>query len=292
MTAPPRVGVVDIGTNSMRLLITDGVTEFGRWVSVTGLGKGVDEAGVLNEEAISRTLAVFSEFAAHMSANEVDDRLAMATSASRDASNRDEFFDRAERVLGVRPRLITGSQEGLWAFQGAVTDFDDEEAIVTDIGGGSTEFVERDAVTSVDIGSVRLTDRFPDRPLVRTEQAREQVRMLFAEIRPASGHHIGVAGTWTSLAAISSGLAVYDPNSVHGSHLDRNQLEELTARLCAMTIAETESIPGLDPKRAPVIAAGAIVASVVVEVLGVDTTLVSVKDTLDGAAGERLHLLR
>ena len=147
-----RVAAVDIGTNSMRLLIVmendDSWIELGRWERVTGLGRGVDADGVLNDEAVDRTLLALAEFGARMNDAKVSQRRAVATSAARDAANRDSFFDRAELALGVRPELITGEEEARLAFAGA-SDDSDQPILVVDIGGGSTELVDAKGATSV-----------------------------------------------------------------------------------------------------------------------------------------------
>ena len=220
-----KVGVVDIGTNSMRMLVTDGVIEDGRWVEVTGLGRGVDRDRRLSEEAMARTLEVLSRFGLEMTALGVEKRYAMATSATRDAANRDEFLDRAERALGVRPEVISGVEEGRLSFDGARSQFTvDDPVLVSDIGGGSTELVIDDEVISVEMGSVRLTDRMspayplPDRD---RQEGLEMARSAFAGIDVAHvATHIGVAGTWTSLAAIAQGLPRYEPAKVHGYRFD------------------------------------------------------------------------
>lgn len=290
-----RVGVVDIGTNSMRLLVTDGIEELGRWVEVTGLGRGLDTTGKLSEEAMERTLPTLERFGTQMTALGVEARYAMATSATRDASNRKAFLDRAETVLGVRPEVISGGREGILAFDGATADFSGEAPIwVSDIGGGSTEIVMYDDGFSIQMGSVRLTDRMPPvypLPNRDREEAMATARVAFAGYEFGEvGSHIGVAGTWTSLAAIVQDLPIYDPAAVHGYRLDSLELDRLVGVLCDMTLEETEAIPSLDPKRAPVIRAGAIVARAVVGALDVDSTLISVKDTLDGAALELLDV--
>lgn len=290
-----RAGVVDIGTNSMRLLITDGVVESGRWVEVTGLGRGVDGTGCLSEEAMGRTIEVLGRFGERMTSCGVEKRYAMATSATRDATNREDFLDRAEQALGVRPEVISGGKEGILSFDGATADFLVEEPIwVSDVGGGSTEIMMYDDGFSIQMGSVRLSDRLAaGYPL----SAGEYERALSMAASAVAGYdfgevatHIGVAGTWTSLAAIAQDLPAYDPTKVHGYWLDSFELDDLVDYLCGLTLEETEAIPSLDPKRAPVIRAGAIVAHAVVSVLGVDTTLISVKDSLDGAALELLSL--
>lgn len=290
-----RVGVVDIGTNSMRLLITDGYVESGRWVEVTGLGKGVDASGKLGEQAVDRTIEVLRRFGEVMDRERVERRAAMATSATRDAENREEFLGRAESVLGVRPEIISGGREGILAFDGATADFLVAEPVrVSDIGGGSTEIVMCDEGPSIQMGSVRLTDRMSSAyPLPENdhEEAMGLASSAFQEFDFGDvATHIGVAGTWTSLAAIAQGLPEYDPAKVHGCWLDTRDLAGVVDLLCGMTLEGIEAIPSLDPKRAPVIRAGAIVAHAVVGVLGVDTTLISVKDTLDGLAMELLGL--
>jgi exopolyphosphatase/guanosine-5'-triphosphate,3'-diphosphate pyrophosphatase len=289
------VGVVDIGTNSMRLLITDGDVELGRWVEVTGLGRGLESSGSLSEEAMETTIQVLETYGRAMEEHGVEKRLAIATSASRDAANREMFFDRAETALGVRPTLISGGTEGRYAFSGATSDLELEQpVVVTDIGGGSTEFVTPDLVQSVDVGTVRLGDRaLSGRPPSESEleMAQSILEEGFAGIDFTDvGSHVGVAGTWTSLAAIALGLDVYDHKAVHGSRLTIDSLDGLMARLSAMTLEETRRIPGLDPKRAPVILPGAIIARAVMVTLGVAETIVSERDTLDGAAMELIGI--
>ena len=290
-----KVGVVDIGTNSMRLLITDGLVEDGRWVEITGLGREVDATGRFSAESTEKTLRVLRHYGRLMDEADVSRRMAIATSASRDASNRERFFTQAEKAIGVRPELISGDREGLLAFAGATAGLDvADPVVVSDIGGGSTEFVTRDSGLSVDIGSVRLTERYlPDRPPERGQlkAAIDHIGVLFAEIdHDEVATHIGVAGTWTSLAAIAQDLARYERRLVHGYVLSSQRLGEVVEKLRKLTVAETAAIPSLDPKRAPVILAGAIVAVVAGETLGVAETLISERDTLDGAAMELLSI--
>jgi exopolyphosphatase/guanosine-5'-triphosphate,3'-diphosphate pyrophosphatase len=288
-----RVGVVDIGTNSMRLLIRDEDREHGRWVEVTGLGRGVDATGSLSDEAIDRTVRVLEGFGRRMTELNVESRAAIATSATRDAQNRVTFLDLAERALEVRPEVISGVDEGLLAFDGATSDLVVAEPVmVTDIGGGSTEFVMYDTVLSIDMGSVRLTDRMSSEyPLgdAAWEDAMEMAWAAFDDARGlVIGTHIGVAGTWTSLAAIVRELPGYDDADVHGHVVQQADLDRVVDMLCDMTLEEIRAIPSLDPKRAPVIRAGSIVAHAVMGVLDIDETLISVRDTLDGLAMQLL----
>lgn len=288
------VGVVDIGTNSMRLLITDGTTEVGRWVEVTGLGRGVDRTGMLSTIGIDDSMVALHRFGAEMDRAEVERRAAMATSASRDAANREEFFDLAESALGVRPRLISGDEEARLAYAGATAEAHFAgPVVVSDIGGGSTELVTSGGGTSYVIGSVRLTERaLPSRPAPPAELAAARVLAgeVFADVDLHLRALVGVAGTWTSLAALAQDQSPHGPEPVHGSTLTRADLMSQIDLLAGMTVEETAAIPALDPKRAPVILGGAVVAEAVMEALGVEEATVSEHDTLDGLAMELLAL--
>lgn len=280
-----RVAAVDIGTNSMRLLITDGTTEFGRWERVTGLGRGVDRTGHLADDAIERTLAAMAEFRNLIEEAKAEKILAIATSASRDAANRHLFFDAVEARLGVRPKLISGDEEARFAYVGATSDWEGPVPVmVSDIGGGSTEFVTADLAVSVDIGSVRLTERaIPSRPAPWTEivAARELVRETFAGLELASpGALLGVAGTWTEIPKFA-GYAGVEMVAV-----DRVMIDDAIMRLAWLTVEETAVLTA--PMRAPVILAGLIVAEGVLEAARANNALVSIRDSLDGVAAAML----
>ncbi|MGH8959315.1 MAG: exopolyphosphatase [Acidimicrobiia bacterium] len=277
------MAAVDIGTNSMRLLLVQqvgsGLVELGRFERVTGLGRGVDSTGVLSEEAIDRTLLALAEFGARMNQARVARRRAVATSASRDAANSEQFFDRAELALGVRPELISGEEEARLAFAGASHERPGPLLII-DIGGGSTEFVTAAGGTSYEIGSVRLTDRLlRDRPVVEPglAAARAMVGESLSRVTSFAGTVIGVAGTWTSLGAMEESETL--------------SLAAVTAwveRLAAMSLEETADIPGLDPARAPVMLGGAIVAEGAMKAVGADIVAVSRHDLLDGVVASLL----
>ncbi|MEA2023062.1 MAG: exopolyphosphatase [Actinomycetota bacterium] len=292
------VGVVDIGTNSMRLLVVDGGKERHREVEVTALGAGVDRTGRFDEEQAAATLDVLERYGAIMDRLDVRRRRAVATSATRDAEDGTEFMERAARVLGVVPEVISGTEEAELSYLGATASIDRRlPTVVIDIGGGSTEFVFGNGAvtyaTSIDIGSVRLTERsLSSRPASEEEvdAARASSVEMFRGIAlpTAPERAVGVAGTFTSLAAMILDLEIYDRDRVHGTVLTITVIRNLIERLADLTIAEMAAIPSLDPKRAPVILAGAVLAEAALAAVGVDQVTVSEHDLLDGMAIEVL----
>ena len=215
------VAAIDIGTNSVRLLITDARgAELDRRMQITRLGQDVDRTGALHPDAIARTVAVLDEYGAAIRQHAVGRIRAAATSAARDASNSAEFFDAAERAIGVRPELLSGEEEAQLSFRGATTGVDAAQApfLVVDIGGGSTEFVlgtdKPEALISVPMGCVRMTERHlkSDPPTrEQLEQCMADVRGMLAQVRravPVERAHrmIGLAGTITTLASLALDL--------------------------------------------------------------------------------------
>lgn len=299
-----RVAAVDIGTNSVRLLVADYIAGdlFGgerlvwqdRRVAVTRLGEGVDAAGQLGEAAIGRTIAVLAGYGEAVRAWDVEAKRAIATSATRDAANREVFLARAELALGFRPDTIDGAEEAALSFRGTTAGVVGEQPfLVIDPGGGSTEFVlGSDRVEygiSVDIGSVRLTEgELPDHP-ASAEQvaaARRQVDAALAtvELPSAAGTVIGVGGTFTSLGAILLDLPGSDPAAIHGTAFPADLFGGLVAQLSRLTVAETAAIPSLDPGCADVLLGGAIVVERAVARSGVSEVVVSEAGILDGVA--------
>ena len=291
---------VDIGTNSTRLLVVSPQGEVGRWQTVTGLGRGLGERGLLTESSMARTLAALNRYGEVMAEHEVTHRRAVATSAVRDASNRVEFLDRAERALGVRPENISGEEEARLSFAGAVSELADPQGcMVVDIGGGSTEFVWREQGipaegmsekgvrgVSLQLGSVRLTETvLPDRPPTAEQMPRAFRRtadLLSTVSLPFRPKVVGVAGTWTSLAAIGLRLRSYDRDRVHHAVMPAAQLAIMVSELAGMTVEETAAIPSLEPARAPMILAGAVIAHEALRRLAAPEVLISESDLLDG----------
>ncbi len=288
-----RVAAYDIGTNTVRLLVADASGPLLRDQRVVRLGEGVDATGRFRPEAIDRAVIGLAQLVA--AAGPVDRVDAVATSATRDAANRDEFLERARGALGVVPRVIPGEEEARLSFRGATAGAAGRVAVV-DIGGGSTEIVvgaaTPEVVHSIDVGSVRLTERvLPERPAAthRVDAALAWAidRLAAADV-PSIGRAIGVGGTFTALAAIDADLEAFDETVVQGHELARRSLEELVTRLASLDLAATEAIPSLDPLRASVLLGGAVTALAVVRRLGVDTIEVRVTDLLDAIAADLL----
>lgn len=293
-----RVAAVDIGTNSTRLLIADlddgHLREIDRQVVVTGLGRGVDAGRVLSETAIARTVEVLAGYGAAIDTLGVERARAAATSATRDAANSAAFLDRAAVALGFRPDVVDGTTEARLGFRGATLGIAGPAPyLMIDPGGGSTEFVfgtdSPQSVHSVDIGSVRLTERaLPDRPADQgavLAAAGIADAILAAVVLPGEpGTVIGVGGTYTSLSAIVMDLEVYDRGRVHGSVLTLEDLGQMVRRLAGLTVEEAAAIPSLDPARAQVILGGAVVAEAALRRSGCGEITVSETDILDGIA--------
>ena len=290
-----RLGAVDIGTNTVRLLVADvtegAIEDVERLVEIVGLGVGVDATGRFDPARVETALTVLAAHGARARELGVERIGAVATSATRDAEDGAVFLERASEALGHPVSVITGIEEAALSFRGAGRGLTPATSLVIDPGGGSTEFVlGRDAPeysVSIDIGSVRLTERLlPERPAPadRVAAAAEEVAEMFGLVRLPSvpDRVIGVAGTFTSLAAIDLGLDAYDPVVVHGSTLSLDALDRLVAHLSTLTVEDTAAIPSLDPRRAPVLLAGAVVAREALRVSGLSTTMVSEHDILDG----------
>jgi len=313
-----RVGVIDCGTNTVRLLIADNaavstgqaghdpyLVDLVRVLRFVRLGQGVDATHRFHPDALSRTFAALDEFAALMEAHGPLDCLRfLATSAARDATNRDEFFAGVEARVGVTPEVITGDEEARLSFLGALAGGPVDETgpvLVMDIGGGSTELIRGDAsgrveaAQSFDVGSVRLRERFlhDDPPTAaQIAAARYYVASLVdggAVPLTSVGTFIGVAGTNTSLSAMRQGMVDYDSTRVHNSSLAVDEISSMAEDLLVSPVASVKTrYSFLEPMRAEVICAGALICDEVAQRVQSDM-LVRETDILDGAA---LDLLR
>lgn len=299
-----RLGAVDIGTNSTRLLVAD-VTGSGRaamlepverLMVITRLGQGVDATHALHPDAIERTVATLRDYGAVAERLGVERMRATATSAARDATNRDEFFDAASQVLGVRPELLAGEEEARLSFLGATADLSAPAPyLVVDIGGGSTELVvgidEPTGAISIDVGCVRVTEQFlhsdPPTPeelsgavsVVRDHLA--DVERELPSVREARTM-VGLAGTITTVAAVELGLATYDRDAIHHFRLARASVEDVFRTLALEPAEQRRHNPGLEPGRVDVIVGGIVVLVSILRAFDIDDVLVSEADILDG----------
>lgn len=305
-----RVASIDIGTNSTRLLVAEpapsgGLQTVERLMRITRLGEGVDRTGRLAPEAIERTVEALAWYRQVMDAHGVSvERLRVAgTSASRDAADRDEFFDRVEEAVGTRPELLSGTEEAELSFTGATADLDgtDGPFLVVDLGGGSTEFVLGVTVPepeilgslSLEFGCVRLTERFisadPPPPEDLTAAISftdawldDLFRLLprWSEARTV----VGLAGTVSTVTAVEIGLPTYDRDRIHGFRLTKDAAEDVFRTLATEAREDRLHNPGLEEERADVIVGGCCALVAIYRRLALDEMLVSEADILDGLA--------
>lgn len=307
-----RVAAVDCGTNSIRLLVADvnpatgELRELDRRMTIVRLGQGVDKTGRLAPEALERTFVACREYAEVIREKGADKVRFVATSASRDASNRDDFVRGVLDILGVEPEVISGDEEAELSFTGATAELtgrDDlaKPYLVVDIGGGSTEFVVGDdavrAARSVNIGCVRMTERhLVQGGKVTDPPTPDQITAMRADIEAAldlaeqtvplreARTLVGLAGSVTTVSAIAQNLPEYDTEAIHHSRVSYDRVREITESLLRSTHAERAAIPSMHPGRVDVIGAGALVLLSIMERVGASEVVVSEHDILDGIA--------
>ncbi|MFA7267691.1 MAG: Ppx/GppA phosphatase family protein [Candidatus Nanopelagicales bacterium] len=303
-----RVAAIDCGTNSIRLLIADVDPQAGTFVDVVRLmetvrlGEGVDRSGEFSDAALGRTFAACEAYATHLTEAGAESLRFVATSASRDVSNRATFVDGVHARLGIEPEVITGDEEAQLSFAGAVRslghDIGSGQALVVDIGGGSTEFVRGEVTTgvaaarSVDIGCVRMTERH----LVADPPTAAQIAATISDVDAgvaladsavnlaASQTLVGLAGSVTTVAALALGLAEYDSEAIHGSRISRADVDGVTERLLGMRRADRSQLGVMHPGRVDVIGGGALILSRIMAAGAFAEVLVSEHDILDGIA--------
>ncbi|MFF9212552.1 MULTISPECIES: exopolyphosphatase [unclassified Streptomyces] len=307
-----RVAAIDCGTNSIRLLVADcdpatgELVDLDRRMTIVRLGQGVDRTGRLAPEALERTFAACREYAEVIKEHGAERLRFVATSASRDAENRDEFVRGVKDILGVEPEVISGDQEAEFSFTGATRELSGHEHLprpflVVDIGGGSTEFVVGEehvrAARSVDVGCVRMTERhLVSGGAVTDPPTEEQIAAMRADIEAAldlaeqtvplreARTLVGLAGSVTTVSAIAQELPEYDSARIHHSRISRGKVREITEWLLHSTHAERAAVPSMHPGRVDVIAAGSLVLLSIMDRIGAEEVVVSEHDILDGIA--------
>ena len=301
-----RVAAIDCGTNSIRLLIADVVDnkiiDVVRTMIIVRLGEGVDQTREFSHAALTRTFAAVDVYAALIAEHKPEVVRFVATSASRDVSNRAEFFAGVKERLGIEPTVISGDEEARLSFLGAtagLAELPDAPAapyLVIDIGGGSTEFVVGSfaptAAISTDVGCVRMTERhFHDDPPTAQQisDATQDVDAAIAtaaSVVPLENVHslIGLAGSVTTIAALALNLQSYDPTKIHGSRISAEKVHEIAQELLSMTRAQRAGLGPMHEGRVDVIGGGALVLDRIMQVTGLSQVVVSEHDILDGIA--------
>ena len=313
----PRRAAIALGTNSTRLLVADAagrddpLTTLDRRMTITRLGQGVNASSRLHPEAVERTLAVLAEYREALDKLGADGVRATATSAVRDATNRDDFLGPAAEILGAAPEVITGEEEGRLTFRGATAGLTDPAPyLVVDIGGGSTEFVlgtteppggggvpQVTGLMSVDVGCVRITEAYLHSDPPAPEELSQAISVVGVHLddvdRLLPGAMdaktlIGVAGTITTVAAVEIGLPQYDSDALHHFRLTHAAAEDVFRTLATEPADVRRHNPGLEPGRVDVIVGGAIVLVAVMRHFGCEEMLVSEADILDGLIRSQL----
>lgn len=291
------VAAIDCGTNSTRLLVADETRSIERCNTITRLGEGVDQKRRLAPEAIERVIATLTRYREILDRHGVERVRMTATSAARDALNHEEFFSAAEEVIGVRPELLSGDEEGRLSFAGATASLDPEKGpfLVVDVGGGSTEFVvgrtEPTGIVSIDVGCVRITEQFltsdpPDAGELSDAMSvvKSHLDDVVREVPGAldAPRMVGLAGTVTTVAAVELGLARYDRDRIHHFVLTRAAAEDVFRTLATERREDRKENPGLEEARVDVIVGGALILVSILRHFDFDECLVSESDILDG----------
>lgn len=292
-----RVAGIDCGTNSIRLLVLDGEQELHREMRIVRLGQDVDRTGRLGADTLDRTRAALADYAAVITRFGAERVRMAATSATRDAANRDEFAAMVRETLGVEPEVITGAEEAALSYGGSVGTLEGltGRVLLIDLGGGSTELVigpDPLRSHSMDVGSVRMTERHLHDDPPTAAQCEAVAADVTAALERAhqdvpweQAHHVvGVAGTVTTLAAIALGLDRYRPRVVHGARIPVAAIDAVTDRLLSLDHAGRAAIPVIHPGRVDVIGAGALVLRTVLRTVGATELIASEHDILDGVA--------
>jgi exopolyphosphatase/guanosine-5'-triphosphate,3'-diphosphate pyrophosphatase len=300
----PRFAAIDAGTNSTRLLIGDGTVTDERLMRITRLGAGVDAGGRLAPDAIERVLACLRDYREVMDRHELAGVRMVATSAARDAANRDDLFGPAAEIVGVEPELLSGEEEGELSFQGATAELalTDGPFLAVDIGGGSTEFsygTDRcESTISIDVGCVRMTEQFLHSDPPAPDELASCLQVLeihWDDVLRAIPHaaeattFVGLAGTVSTVAAVELGLRHYDREKIHHFELSKTAVEDVFRTLATEPLADRVHNPGLERERADVIVGGCCVLVSIMRTFGFDRCLVSEADILDGLVRSQLQ---
>lgn len=301
-----KIAAIDIGTNSMRLLLANYVEgkffDRQKYINTTRIGQNVDKEGIISDEAIKRNVDALYEFAKIAKEHGCEKIYAMGTSALRDSKNKEEFLQKAFDKSKVMVEIISGDNEADLGFLGVVQEIDDEDILVIDIGGGSTEFIVGNKTEGIkftkseNVGALRMTEKFLIKDPVddlEFENSKRYIENSIMDTMDKISHFnikkvVGIGGTITSLSAIHQDLKVYDTNKIHKSVILDTDIEEILRNLKELTVKQKRNLNGLQPKRADIITAGALILDIVIKKLQIKDIIVSEFDNLEGLICQKL----
>lgn len=297
-----KIGTIDIGTNSMRLLIADyknnKIKNRKKYINITRIGQGVDDKGYITEEALERNLNALKEFADKCIEEKCEKVYCMGTSALRDSKNGQDFVNRAKELTNIDVKIICGEEESNLGFMGVLEGAGGDKSnyiLVLDIGGGSTEFIvgNEDGIKfckSENVGALRMTEKFITTDPISDEEFNKMSdfieKTISSTLDKIKGMHVsklvGIGGAITSLSAMNQQLEVYSMEKVHNSVVTKKDLEKILQNLKKMTLSDKKTIKGLQPKRADIITAGVKILHIVMEKLEIEKIMISEYDNLEG----------
>ena len=297
-----KIGTIDIGTNSMRLLIADyknnKIENRKKYINITRIGQGVDDKGYITEEALERNLNALKEFADKCIEEKCEKVYCMGTSALRDSKNGQDFVNRAKELTNIDVKIICGEEESNLGFMGVLEGAGGDKSnyiLVLDIGGGSTEFIvgNEDGIKfckSENVGALRMTEKFITTDPISDEEFNKMSdfieETILSTLDKIKGMHVsklvGIGGAITSLSAMNQQLEVYSMEKVHNSVVTKKDLEKILQNLKKMTLSDKKTIKGLQPKRADIITAGVKILHIVMEKLEIEKIMISEYDNLEG----------
>lgn len=295
-----KIGTIDIGTNSMRLLIGEykngKIENRKKFVNTTRIGQGVDKEGYISNEAINRNIDALKEFAKLCNDEKCEYVYCMGTSALRDSKNGDDFVELAKRETGISIDIISGEEESNLGFKGVLEGLKgNNDILVVDIGGGSTEFIigDREGIKfakSENVGALRMTEKFLKIDPIDDLEFNDMHIFIDHEINETLEYIkkkgikklVGIGGTITSLSAMNQELAIYSMEKIHNSKVFKKEIEKILQNLKKMTLSDKKTLKGLQPKRADIITAGVAILNIIMEKLELDEIIVSEYDNLEG----------
>ncbi len=298
-----KIAAIDIGTNSMRLMVAETederIIEKEKYIFFTRMGEGLDKSKIISREVMERNFKGLEEVKAICDQKGVEAIVAYGTSALRDAVNKSDFIAEAFDRTGIKVETISGEDEAFYGYLGVISSLESRDFLIIDVGGGSTEFIqikegERKCLKSLDIGAVRLSEKFPlgDPPdigmIALLEEHLDNIFDKKFEDGVSDKLLVGIGGTATTLSAIKLGLESYDPDKIGGSRLSYNEIEKIYRRLSQMTLKERLDVKGLEPKRADIILTGTAIIKRFMERYEISEIVISDNDNLEGTVYHKI----